>query len=333
MTTTTIPAYVAQRSQAGFDPWRRGREKSEELRAMAAQVDEEARENWESPEWRRQVAADLVETIDYGFESETLFSGYIDTETVGEFDRPVERERRGLKVYSTALGGYIKESVMTEEVWEFPRDQMGFHVSEMTDKLRANFSTTIADLSDKGSMRMDAEANRRLITLAQTAIPSTSPFYSTGAGLAKADLDDMIREAQDAIKPDGRGPVPVTILGRSSMVDQITEFAGYSNQPIYGDTALEEIRQRGWLGTYKACTVIRLRNFADEDGVSYLAPNELWVLGGRAGKFVFYGSSQIKFWDENTVDYTHLRARRSTGGLIWHPEQMRRYQDSSLSGS
>lgn len=330
MTQTAIPEFIRQRS--AFSPWRT-RGADGDTRALAAKVDEEARDNWEEPAWRAQVKADLQETLDYGFESQTLFDTYIEVVSVGEFERVIERERKGLKVYSTALGGRIYESQITEEVWELPRDQMGFHVSEMTDKLRSGFSTTIADLTDKGTMRMDAEANRRLITLAQTAVPSTSAYYSSGVGLAKSDLDDMLRGVQDAIKPDGRGPVPVTIMGRSAMVDYITEFAGYSNQPIYGDAALEEIRQKGYLGTYKGATVISLRNYADEDGVSYLDSNELWVLGGRGGKFAFYGGTQVKFWDENEVDYSHLRARRSVGGLLWHPEQFRRYIDTSSTGS
>jgi hypothetical protein len=59
-------------------------------------------------------------------------------------------------------------------------------------------------------------------------VPNGSPYYSTAAGLTKATLDDAIRDVKDSIKPNGQGPVPVTIIGRASMVDQISDFTGYA---------------------------------------------------------------------------------------------------------
>ena len=44
-----------------------------------------------------------------------------------------------------------------------------------------------------------------------------------------------------------------------------------------------------------------------------------------------YGGSQVKQWDENTVDYRHYRARRDMGGLVHHPEQARRFIDTSIT--
>ena len=62
----------------------------------------------------------------------------------------------------------------------------------------------------------------------------------------------------------------------------------------------------------------------DEDDESFLPANEVWVLGGTAGKFRLYGGTRAKTWDENTVDYRHYRARRDIGGLIHKPDQARR---------
>ena len=52
---------------------------------------------------------------------------------------------------------------------------------------------------------------------------------------------------------------------------------------------------------------------------------------GTAGKFALYGGMQVKSWDENTVDYRHYRARKDVGGLIYHPEQVRRIVDTSVT--
>lgn len=297
----------------------------EEYKSLAAKLDEEARDNWDNPAFHRQVAADLSSYLDYGFTNENLFSSYFATESVGEFDRVRLVERRGLKVYYTARGGYIDETQLRSEQWEIPRDTLGFHVSEFEDKLRAGFATAIAEIVSLAEARLEAEVNRRIFNLLQAAIPNTSPYYSSSTAIDKTTLDGLISAVKDAVKPNGQGPAPVTIIGRASMVDPISDFSGFANE------ALEEIRFRGRLGTYRGCNIVAVNNYTDEDGTAYIPANELWVFGGNVGKFVMYGPMQVKSWTENTVDYVHYRARKDVGGLVHHPEQARRFIDTNAT--
>lgn len=326
--STTTKEFIRHRSLV--DPFGMGeptnREAAAEQQVLADKLNEEALENWENQEWRRQVSADISTTVDYGFTFENLFSTYFRTDTVGKFDRVTLRERRGLKVFYTSRGGYIDESQIREEIWALPRDTLGFHVSEHTDKLQANFATTIAELVTLGRDRLDAEVNRRILSLLGEAIPSGSPEYISTNGLTKPELDAALREVKDAIKPNGQGPAPVTILGRASMVDQISDFnLGFDPE------ATSEIRAKGRLGVYKAANIVQIINYTDEDGLSYIPANELWVFGGDVGRFVMYGPMSVRSWDENTVDYTHYRARKDVGGLVHHPEQARRIVDTSVT--
>jgi hypothetical protein len=316
------------KSAAGLDPWGKNanRERMDEHKQIAAKLNEEARTNWDNETWHRQVAADLASSLDYGFTFNNIFSNVIQTEVVGEWDRVILRERRGLKVFYTSRGGYIDESQIRTEQWELPRDTLGFHVSEHIDKLRADFATQIGDLATLGQARMEAEVNRRILTLAQTAVPSTASNYIATSGLTATILNTAIRTVHDSLQPDGRGPVPVTVIGRAAMVDKIADFV-----PQFSPIAIEEVRQRGFIGTYKGANVLVQQQYVDEEGLQYMNANELWVLGGTAGKFALYGGTQVKSWDENTVDYRHYRARKDIGGLINHPEQMVRIVDSSVT--
>jgi hypothetical protein len=325
---TTTKALIESQTQAALDPWGRKKNRAalDAHKEIAAKLNAEARENWDNEAWHRQVAADVASTLDYGFTFDNFFSQWIDTETVGEWDRVILRERRGMKVFYTSRGGYIDESQIRNEEWELPRDTMGFHVSEHIDKLRANFATTITDLTTLGQARMEAEVNRRILTLAQTAVPSTSPNYVATSGLSQADLDAAITAVRDSIQPNGVGMVPVSIIGRAAMIDKIAGFL-----PTFSPIAIEEVRQRGFIGHYKGAQVIVLNHYVDEDNISYAPANELWVFGGTMGKFALYGGLQVKSWDENTVDYRHYRARKDIGGLINHPEQVRRIVDSSVT--
>lgn len=322
MPSTFAKQFIDSRSK--IDPWGRDRAAVEEHQRLAEALNQEARDNWDNEAWHRQVAADIASSLDYGFTFENLFGTYLEVQRVGEFDRVRLRERRGLRVFYTSRGGYIEESQIRTEDWELPRDTLGFHVSEHTDKLRANFAATMDDIVSLGVARHEAEINRRMFNLLQEATPSGSPFYESGADLTAPLLNDMVREVKDAIQPNGQGPVPVTIIGRASMVDQISDFTGYA------DEALEEVRMRGRLGTYRGANIVQVINYTDEDGKSYIPANELWVMGGTVGKFAIYGGVQMKSWEENTVDYRHFRARQDIGGLVHHPEQARRFVDTSI---
>jgi hypothetical protein len=317
---TLVKSFASHR---GHNTFTGSPEQVAELKEIAKALNEQARENWDNPEFHRQVAADLASELDYGFTFENLFSTYFSTETVGEFDRVTLKERRGLKVYYTARGGHVDETHLRTEQWELPRDTLGFHIRESEDKLRANFADEIGAIASLGQDRLEAEVNRRIFNTLQSAVPNTSPYYSTAAGLTKGALDDLIREVKDAIQPNGQGPVPVTIIGRAAMVDQISDFAGFA------DEAQEEIRLKGRLGVYRGCNIVQVTNFTDEEGDSYIPANELWVFGGNVGKFALYGDLRVKSWSENTVDYQHYRAVKDIGGLVHHPEQARRFIDSS----
>lgn len=327
MVSTTAKSLIHHRGQV--DPWGRDQDSVEEHARIAEHLNREASENWDNPEWHRQVARDLAETLDYGFTFENLFGTYLRVRNVGEFDRVILRERRGLKVFYTSRGGYIEESQIRSEQWELPRDTMGFHLSEHTDKLRANFAATMEDLISLGQARLIAEQNRRMFNLLQESVPSTSSYYVSVTELDKATLDTAIREVRDAIKPDGMGPVPVTLIGRAPVVDQINDIA--TTPGLFDPEANEQVRRQGRIGTYRGANVVNVLNYTDEYDESYIPANELWVFGGDVGQFALYGGMQVKSWEENTVDYTHYRARKDIGGLVHHPEQSRRIVVSGIS--
>lgn len=328
MATKTIDDLIA--SINGLDRFgRKGPEDVAAYERAKAELNKEAAENWERPEWHREQAAILSERWDYGFQFESLFPTYIEYLNVGATDVVEIRERRGLQVFSTARGGYIEESQLRTERFTLTHDTLGFHVSEFEDKLQANYAETIEELANLGMQRLDAEVNRRVFTMLQTAIPSGSDYYvAATSGLTKDILDTAVREVHDAIQPtNGTFEAPITIVGRALVIDQISDVVTDA-AALFDPEATAEIRRMGRLGVYRGANVVRLRNYADENGVSYIDEDELWVFGGTVGKFAKFGGVKTKAWVENTSDYHHLRARADVGGIIHHPEQARRIKIS-----
>lgn len=327
--TSTMSGFLKARN--ALDPF--GRPKTDDIaayeRAKAA-LDEEAKANWDNPTWHREQAAILNDRFDYGFQFENLFGTYFEVRNVGEFDIVTITERRGMQVFWTARGGYIDETQLKTERFDVPRDTVGFHVSEHEDKLRANYAETIEELVSLALQRLDAEVNRRMFNLMQAAIPSSSPYYvNATTGLTKVELDTALREVADAVKPNNGVRPPITIAGRATMIDKISDVVT-DPAALFDPSATEEIRRMGRLGVYRGANVVRIDNYTDENDASYIPDNELWVFGGTVGVFAKYGGMRTKNWIENTVDYYHARGRMDAGGVVYAPQRARRIVDGTV---
>ena len=300
------------------DSFGRTQQENRERTQLMEAANEEARKYWNDPQWRRDFAADLTESILLGFEYETLVDQWLDTERTDFNGRVFIKEAKGLKAFFMARGGYIEASELTSEVSEMPRDMIGAHVYEFEDKFLANFAETAQTLRDLAITRMDAEVNRRVRTVLAEAIPS-GPYYISAAGVGQASVNAAIRAVRDATKTN-----EVVIVGRSTMVDQITDFTGF------GPETQEEIRQKGVLGVYRGAKIVSIRNYQDEDDVPFLPANEMWIMAKDAGKVAFYGGLQSKEFTELDNWYWHYLARRDSGVLVHHGERARRVIDSSI---
>lgn len=301
------------------DSFGRSQEENKNRLEIMEAANLDARENWEDPQWRREFAAELTESILLGFEYETLIDRWIDTERTDFDGRIFIREAGGLKAFYMARGGYIEASELTSEISEVPRDMLGVHVWEFEDKFLTNFSESAQTLRDLSIRRMDAEINRRVHTVLTEAVPSGSPFYLATPGLSKPGVDAAIAAVQDASDSGD-----VVIVGRPTMTRQIMDFDGYGNE------TLEEIRNKGVLGQYRGVPIVELRNFKDEDGKPYLPSNEMWIMTRDTGKFAFFGGLKSKEFTELDNWYWHYLARRDTGVLVHHPERARRLLDTSI---
>lgn len=289
------------------------------------EVNAEAAANWDNPRWHQEMAAELTEVVQWGFEFTNLLDLFIEVERADFNGRVFLKEVQGLKAFWMARGGNIEQSTLTADVVEVPRETIGFHVSEFEDKLKTSFAETTQTLSSLAVTRLDAEVNKRLLALVQAAIPSNSSNYVAATGIQKATIDSSIRSVRDQSRMDG-----ITILGRHTMTEQISDFPGF------GWETQEEIRAKGVLGSYRGATIVTLKNLRENDfrlsgGTStpYFPGNEMYVLAKDIGKFAFYGDMMSKEYTELDNWYWHYLGRRDTGCLIPHPERARRIVDST----
>ena len=311
-----------------IDRYGRTEDERKALRLKVEAANREAMQNWDNPTWRREMAAAMTETIYMGFQHENLLSLFSQVENAPFDGRVIVREVRGLRAYWVARGGYIEASTVHAEAMELPRDTIGFHVYEFEDKLMTNFAETSATLVDLAMQRLDAQVNQRVLSLFQAAIPSSSAYYSSGAGLTLARLNAAIRDVRDASRSQN-----VAIIGRATMVDQIIDaiMSTGSNGAGFLPETNEALLRTGVIGTYRGARIITLTNWLDDTDTPFFPANELYVVGDDASKFAFWGGLMFKEYVEDDNWYWHYLARRDFGGVVHRPNRIRRLVDSSIS--
>jgi hypothetical protein len=313
-----------------IDSYGRSETERNELKAKVDQLNKVAYENWDDPAWRREMAAELTQTIYKGFEHENLLSLMTEVENASFDGRVFVKEVRGLKAFWVARGGYIESSTLRADVMELPRDTIGFHVEEFEDKLRTNFAETQASLVDLGIQRMDAEVNLRFFRALQAAVPFGSAQYISGGGVDLSALNVALREVRDSSRD-----FQVTIVGRSTMTDQvIDEIMGSSgNGAGFLPETNEQLIRRGVLGVYRGARIVTLKNYLDDEEAPFFPANEMWVIGRDASKFAFWGGLLSKEFTEQDNWYWHFLARRDFGGVVHRPRRLRRIVDTSIAAT
>lgn len=310
------------------DPYGRNSDERKALRDKIDKANAEAAANWHDPQWRREMAQEMTETIYEGFEHENLLSLITEVENAPFDGRVFVKEVKGLRAFWVARGGHIEASTLKAQVMELPRDTIGFHVYEFEDKLITNFAETSSTLVDLGIQRLDAEVNKRVLALFQAAIPTSSANYVSSSGVSLATLNAALRNVRDESKVN-----EVAIVGRSTMTDQIMdELLGTNNNGAgFIPESNEDMVRRGVLGTYRGARIITLVNHKDDEDVSFWPANEMYVIGRDASKMAFWGGLMSKEYVEDDNWYWHFLARRDFGGVVHRPERARRYIDTSLS--
>lgn len=295
----------------------------EALREKREKLNAEVAANWDNPEYRKQMEASITETIYEGFEHENLLNLMSDVDNVGFDDRSYVKEVKGLMAHWLARGGYIESSQMRSDIFEVPRDTIGFHVFEFEDKVQTNFAETQATLVNLGIQRLDGEINKRFLSAMQIAIPNGSSNYTSGAGLSLSALNAAIREVQDASSTG-----QVTIVGRSTMTQQIIDALEASGVSISPETS-DEMLRRGVLATYRGAQIVSLRNHKDGEDRSFFPANELFVVARDASKTAFFGGLLSKSFDEQDNWYWHYLARRDFGVVVHRADRAHRIVDTS----
>ena len=305
--------------------------KVKELQDQINALNNEAADLIHDPNWVREIGQQMSDEVWYGFNHANISELITNVERKGLAElAEIETEVRGLTAFHIARGGYIEESTIHAEKAYVPKDQIGIHFVEQVDRLETGFVPTAQKLIAQAPVRIDAEIQRRVIRTLQAAVPSSSAYYTATANLTYNQVADGIDAVKDVVESDVQEPI--AIVGRSPMINKLRNTITNSNVfNAFLPITNERLLNGRTIDTFQGIPIVELRNFTDENGVSYFPANELWIVGKSAGKTVFYGTPRTTSWVENEAEYWHWQTRLNYGVSIYRPSHVRRIVDSSVA--
>jgi hypothetical protein len=297
-----------ERIAAEKDPSRKQRFKDDSERALA--------EHFSNPANLRdlqELSFDLVNLAWADAMQGDIVSQLIEVKTVGlgETDY-LDEDLRGMRAYWQGKGGQILSDVIRYERSYLPREEIVTAIDGHQDEFALNFWGSFDKLRTQANEKVRQAPTQRLVELVRAAVTGGA-FYGTFAALTftSAQLDSVLDQV---LARNGS----VSILG-SPMALRYMAHVGME----YGDAAKDQILRTGRLGVYKGQGVVQIENFEDFAGNFVLPNNELWIVGGKAGRLTYYGSTARVQILQLPAFMRRWETGRDAGMMLYGPEKGR----------
>jgi len=244
-------------------------------------------------------------------------------------DQLFKRLRKGIDVRTLFPGAVHLASEVTVQ------DRAWYHLSGIDVKVHANEwdieSGQIGSLADiQAEMRAKIEdyyINLVITALANLWTIGNTPnnYVNVGGNITAAALETAINWINYRV-----GAVKA-VVGVRHIMTPITKFAQYTPyQPsatswgVGVPSAIEEARQKGFVGTYYGATIIGLDQSWDNpvDNNTQLPEDKILVIGENVGEFITYGEVKSKQWTnwDPTPPVFQLELYQQYGMIIWEQE-------------
>lgn len=201
----------------------------------------------------------------------------------------VVRETKGMQVFWVAKGGYVQESHARQDLFEAPRDLVGFHVSEFEEKVIEDPEGTADLYYDLAYQKIKNELLLRCLLTLSAAKPSADEWPKGNPSLL---VDEVIDEVPEDLGSEVIG------IGRHKAWSLLPEIEGIEK--------------------------ISLRNFRGVAGEDQFPADRVFLLSPTAGRFVVWNKPYRKSYAESDNWFYHVLGRWEVGLMLHHPERVRR---------
>lgn len=229
----------------------------------------------------QELSFDLVNLAWADAMTDDIVGQLIEVKTVGLADTDyIDEDLRGMRAYWQGKGGQILSDVIRYERSWMPREEIVTAIDGHQDEFETNFWGSFDRLKSQSLEKVRQAPTRRLVELIRAAV-TAGAFYATYAAtsLTSVQIDAVLDQV-------------LARNGTASILGAPMALRYLSNIGLeYGEAAKAQILRTGRLGVYKGQGVVQVENFEDFAGNFVLPNNELWIVGGKAGRLTYYGAS------------------------------------------
>ena len=272
------------------------------------EITQQVKEAWaELVKNNRQAAAELiVEYVQPNHLSNDYMSLLLRTRRLNVGDMLVKKVRKGIRVHTLVPGAvHLASEITTSERINYVLDGADVKVVYDEWELERGDIGTIDEIRREMNAKLrDFYFNKVFTALSTIWNETNTPNnYTDVGGVLTADaLEDMIDEI------NYRGGGAKLIVGTQRALQPITKFGAFwdSGTPTAGTpqvaipSALEELRQTGWVGRYYGVPVLKINQIWDnpEDYNTLLPEDKVLVIGEQVGEFITFGDVRTKQWTD-----------------------------------
>jgi len=253
---------------------------------------------------RDALAELIVEFIEPNHLTTEFIGDILDTRSLNPGDSLVKKIRKGIEVRTLVPGQIALASEVTVT------DRISYVLDTAVVKVTYNeWELEMGEIGTVQSIRAEMAArlrehyvNRVFTAIASVWTAGNTPdnYVSLGGSITATALEDAIDEI------NLRGSAKV-VLGSRRAMTPISKFGAFwdnaSGDVEGSQNAIDEVRQRGFLGRYYGVPLMIVEQVYDnpEDDNALVPEDFILVIGEKAGDFITYGEARASQWNDPAV--------------------------------
>jgi hypothetical protein len=250
---------------------------------------------------RDALASIIVEYVKPNHLTDEFVRGLLPVRSLKPGDSLVKKVRKGIEVRTLVPGAvHLASEITVNERMNYVLDGADVKVTFNTWELESGEIGTLAEIRAEMAAKLrDFYVNKVFTALSSVWNASNTPnnYTSVGGTITGAALESSI----NYINQNTAGAR--LIVGARSVVTPITKFAAFwtdGSNTAGSQTAIDEIRQRGWLGRYYGVPILAVDQIYDNpDDYNALIPTDkILIVGDSVGEFITFGDVKSKMWDD-----------------------------------
>lgn len=223
-------------------------------------------------------------------------------------------KKKGIKAYFIAPNSSTPKSRNYDSVMRMEFETLSVRPECLLDDLETGRVGSLLELIQDGQEALRIAIVKKIVTILDQVYNetnNTNNYFLDTPALNADTLKKAINQAR--YKNGGK----VTIFGDEMLINQITEFEGFT------EATQNEIMKTGKIGIYYGANIVSVREMYDEaNDESVLPKNKIYIISDKIGYSATYG--KIKSGQETSIeDWTwNARYDMEWGMAVTNPKAM-----------